>query len=256
MKFSTALAFTRYNSGKNMLDSGGAYGRHWQQPAPSGEDIIRVSEDGGTIETTRWLADWFDLHDLHHAYHEGVEADGHGGFESGASFLEDAGYKCLARDNTYNNENDLSQDFVWEVWVPEHVECADWVWANTWRDSVVVVIYVHTGCDIRGGYSPPMFLTCDDGNCETVFPLTWVCGYGISDTRGAFYDDSPSHEACGEHGLTPDEWCAGYSSNPWRHMVEQLEGAGFTQTRTLAQGWAFRNPETKQTIFVGPDYTP
>lgn len=265
MQFSDALEFTRYNSGAHFLDSGDAYGRHWQRPAPDSGDVIRITEDGGIIETTQWLADWFDFHDLATDFEESdFYTSDDSWFESADGFMTELGYRQLTRDNTYNNENNFSQDFVWEVWAPEDSDVSDWVWADADRDRVVVVIYVHTGCDIRGGYSPPMFLVCDDGNCEYVFPLTWVCSYGISDTRDARLlrrgrrdgGDSRSHEVAEDNGLNPDEWCAGYSSEPWYHMTEQLTSAGFTKMRTLKTGWAFMNPETRETIHVGASYWP
>lgn len=51
-------------------------------------------------------------------------------------------------DNTYNSDNDLSQNFVFTLFAFTNDPHAD-IWH---RDDVYVAIAPHTGCDIRGGY--------------------------------------------------------------------------------------------------------
>ena len=175
--------FTRYNSGKALYDSGDYYGRNYERPVS--DDLITVdsSDCPATINLTRWLADnaqiatyydnyfytsfldlhadnnksWFDL--VPEFMEEGLEDTGYGA------------YKQVARDNVYNSENDFDQVFIFEIWVPEYVDCIDWLYC----DEAVVVIYVHTGCDVRGGYSKPLFCIFPDS--EFTIPLDWQVSY-------------------------------------------------------------------------------
>ena len=172
--FQTLARFCRWNSGKSLLDSGGDSGRAWQQP-PVPSDVDYVSLDVGgdgdinypIMNTARFLDSHCELatRELANGESETIQdqferfCDWHswltGGdqcswFEMGERFLESLGYTQHARDNTYNVENDLSQNYVWELWTKNENE-ADWI--NADRDDTVFVTFIHTGADIRGGYS-------------------------------------------------------------------------------------------------------
>lgn len=168
-----ALTYTRENTGKALCDSGGENGRHWQQP-PDPERIILYphNTDKGdycdfwdaSINTTALLAKLFEQHeeftddyDLYANLEDNCRTSH---FELVDEFMRARGYELVAEDNTYNNEQDLSQDFVYRVW--QHVDkdySADWIWNNSGRydeDAQIIVVHVHTGADIRGGYSRPL----------------------------------------------------------------------------------------------------
>lgn len=162
MDFERATHFTRFNTGRSLCDSGFESGRGWQQPVdPAGPTYESANVFDCCLSTTQLLADLFEEHpsltDLFENTAEYIEGTW---FDAGREFMERLGYTQIARDNTYNGENDLSQEYVWEVW--EIDESPDWIWADTARDhpikgipNTVVLVYVHTGADVRGGYAKP-----------------------------------------------------------------------------------------------------
>jgi len=78
-------------------------------------------------------------------------------------------YRHQSRDNTYNNENDFSANFVFSVYVPE--DCADWCWC----DDVFITVERHLGGDVRGNYGPFAVFRVDQIG-ESGF-LDWVVGW-------------------------------------------------------------------------------
>lgn len=203
----------RYNSGRSILDSGDHYGRHHEKP-PIAEDrpaaifdVWRDTVDGGTIETAHYLAERCEhLDELQDEFE--VFAEEHNGtwFDAGSEFMEERGYHCHTRDNVYNGENDLTQVFIWEVWTPNEDE-SDWVWA----DGAVLVVYLHTGCDVRGGYSFPVFLS---HNGEYAAPLDFVCQYAIVEARGLDDDECRAID---------ERWQCGYASHPFSEVSRSVK---------------------------------
>ena len=88
----------------------------------------------------------------------------------------------LARDNTYNNENDLSSEINFTIYGPE--DC-DWCWA----DDVYVSLCVHRGGDVRGNYGRTRIFRIDS-IADTGF-LDWTLGWGVetADLSGVDQDD-------------------------------------------------------------------
>lgn len=157
------------NTGRHMLDSGGAYGRHWERN--QGRDFTKepaatVDFRHGEIDVTRnvyhflvsrldyaprwqrhfdalarmmpedgWgtiIATWWERLGLHHTV---------GGGPYGEGFTPWSGY-------TYNEDNLLSQDIMYS-------------W-GTIDDACVVVLQIHNGCDARGGFTAPRIFFADD----------------------------------------------------------------------------------------------
>lgn len=170
--------YSRYNSGKNLFDSGNYYGRKYEQP-PLPEDqppvCLDLSENqDGTYEpeivlyTVPMLEDQTEelefMQELFDSWADQYEDDSWP--ELVERFMEGLNYtRVCGRDNTYNHENHLDQQYVYELWVPEHQDVCDWIYCK----DAVLVIQLHTGCDIRSGYSPPIFLRSDDG--EYAMPM-------------------------------------------------------------------------------------
>lgn len=168
MNIDKVAEHTRQNTGKHFLDSGGESGRQWQQPLPS--KAVSIGEYGATLSLTHMLADHAVEHDLHAEFYAWVETMQElSFFDLGQSFMSGRGYECKARDNTYNGESDLDQDFVYEVWVHKNEECSDWIYCN----DAVVLIYPHCGADARGGYASPLVCTFPD--LEYALPLDLTC---------------------------------------------------------------------------------
>jgi len=235
MDYERAVHFTRYNSGRHFLDSGDAYGRHHEsEKDPENETLIYPAKPEGaglfdvSISTNQLLVDCFEEHESITQQYENLASKENdlSFFELGVAVMEKLGYRQVARDNTYNNENDYSQDFVWEVWhSPEVSDGRDWVWQSG-RDTfgytcpltgedlphIVVVLYIHTGCDIRGGYSPPIFgAFCG----ETVIPFHACVEFYME----AF--DEYGQDEAEEFNDTGQGLC-GYSSNPASHLEYSL----------------------------------
>ena len=134
------------------------------------------------------------------------------GFELGAKFMEYAGYTQHARDNTYNGENDLSSDFVWELWTENDYE-SDWIYCDV--DTSVYVVYDHEGGDPRGNYAGPRFLrsTSSDYSVPVDFTASFYISEGIG--NGGELD----YYGCQR---LDEKWQNGYSSNPFGQVENDV----------------------------------
>jgi hypothetical protein len=218
----------RYNSGKALCDSGGESGRHWQRPAISKDspgvevgvdrftnrDGKAVTEVSVVIEAAHFLDANFEiLTDLQDRFDAWVEEqpDHEDWFSLGQRFAEEVlGLYSQARDNVYNGENDLSQVYVWEVFTPEEKH-RDWLFA----DNAVVVIHVHTGCDVRGGYSYPLFCRSTGDYSIPVDYCAEFSAYEGTDAEG----NELTHE---ELQAIYEHWQNGYGPHPETTLNEDL----------------------------------
>jgi len=128
------------------------------------------------------------------------------------------GLVSRARDNVYNGENDLTQVYAWEVYTPED-DNGDWIYAG----DPLVVVFVHTGCDVRGGYSAPIFCRSKG---EYAVPVDYVAQFHAEAGRtdGREMDDD-------ELRAIDERWCAGYSSLPASQVTGDIERV-FPWTKT------------------------
>lgn len=237
----------RYNSGKALCDSGGENGRAWQQPpiqhtqpavsveiyrgkTREGEAFTDVS---ATIETAHYLAENFEIlsgvQDRFDAWAED-QPEGESWFELGQRFAEEVlGLHSQARDNIYNGENDLSQVFVWEVFTPEE-KPSDWLYA----EGALVVIHIHTGADVRGGYSYPLFCRSKGGYATAVDFVAGFDAFEGTDEDG----EELSHE---DLQRLSEHWQPGYSGHPSGQVNDDIaevigEPEGDTFTARLKTG--------------------
>jgi len=221
-------------------------------PTPQTSPAIHTPEDGPGwacdvyLDTTHVLDEAFDVdEDLAEAFEafRGTPACPDGSwFEDGEAFMETTArteggqpYVQVARDNTYNGEQDLSEQYVWEVYTPEGEE-DDW----HYNPEAVVVVYLHRGGDVRGNYGAPQFFRPAG---EVVVP-TWqvVEWHAESATRGCLDFTAEAEEA-------NEELCAGYSGHPTTHAESlgfnmsdgRWEGGRYT-TRGPNGGWYYLTP--------------
>lgn len=144
------------NTGTHMLDSGGAYGRAWERnQGKTVEDMLNAPEAwfsaGGeyvTIDAFRFLRDRLEYaEDLTHEYNAeyGTSTDPYlvdmedfvERVDESGSFLEGRGVF-----NTYNYDTDmLSQILQGALFQIDGEQ--------------YVLLQVHGGCDVRGGYTAP-----------------------------------------------------------------------------------------------------
>ena len=138
-------------------------------------------------------------------------------------------YNVLARNNTYNSENDFDHDFTWSIWGTD--ETSDWCW-----NPVYIAVCKHHGGDPRNNwYTLPMLFQCDSP-AESGF-LDWVLGWGCSWSRCHEYldcepsdlDDEKAKEIAGDtfddqHTEEINEQCSiGYSSSPTCELDDHLD---------------------------------
>lgn len=222
-----AKAF-RHNTGKNFLDSGDYYGRHYDKPSITNDTpLVSIdtwkSEVTATIETANFLAEQCEVDfDLQAKFEEWVALEENSDlswFEAGETFATEVlGLMQLARDNTYNGENDLSQTYVWEVYSEN--DKGDWIY----DDDAIMVVYAHTGCDVRGGYAYPLFMRCQG---DYSIPTDLCAEFRISEARlnGEELDDSETQEL-------DEKWQCGYSSCPSYQFSNDIERV-FEFTKTI-----------------------
>jgi hypothetical protein len=261
IEINRVVEFTRQNSGRHFLDSGDHYGRVYDTPAP--ESKFRVDGDDGQVylTVTGLLAEHATVREevqtlLDAAWGsgkrgestsfttpDGVEHDATDldNFAVGPAVMEALGYECKARDNTYNGETDLDQEFVWEVWTPVDSDSDDWIW----DEDAVILIYAHTGCDVRGGYATPIAVQFED--CDYSIPTHFVVDFRAADDATEEWLDRHHNE---------DEFSQGYTSNPQYHLQESV--GEFVSHNPEAQTLTFKNPHEgegePETVTFGYDF--
>lgn len=147
------------NTGSNMLDSGGAYGRHHErnrkktlkQFKAEPEAWAYLSNRDGSLEISatinvfHYLAKHLDLDDTCDQFNRKKVRDWKAEELYGVSFENEAWLKDRFSigdtKNTYNWGNNLSQTLQYVEL--EHLESGD----------TYILLQVHGGCDIRGGYT-------------------------------------------------------------------------------------------------------
>jgi len=173
------------NTGVNMLDSGGAYGRSWQKnrmindfrQKPACKVEIHAPHYYKTYEGKRKKMDgeiliYFDLFHYLTAYLE-LDEDAkklNEAFEKFANLEENKrcgwlalmeqfaqdiapkhGFTMAGTFNSYNYENLLSQ-----------VIQGTWLNRNNDEYDAYIMLQIHGGCDVRGGYTAPQIFRVTD----------------------------------------------------------------------------------------------
>lgn len=204
IRVETVAKYSRQNTGRHFLDSGDHYGRIYDAPVMS-ERVMWNKWGELAISVTHMLAEFAEVHPIHKQFYQWDkrQAENLPWFEGADRFMRERGYECAARDNTCNGQHDLDQNFVWEIWVPEGEGSLDWFYA----DDAIVALYLHTGCDVRGGYSSPLFVQFTG---EGVIPFTF--------SAHLYSSDLPEDEA--------DRIGYGYSDYP----IGELEKLGYEFT--------------------------
>lgn len=157
------------NTGRHFLDSGGAYGRHWEKNQERDFDsepvaIISADADYGELEVTQNLYHWLlerleydsEMQTKFDKFAESNEMkDTHwlGCMEAFPYHLKDLGHDINGlygegepiTENSYNHRTNLSQTIQFT-----YFEC---------DDDTYILLQVHGGCDVRGGYTAPKVFT-------------------------------------------------------------------------------------------------
>jgi len=224
----TFFAAARENTGAALCDSGGVYGRHHEAPEIDPESpAIRmdVFEHDGKISLTFSLSTphYLDAHyDIDRKLQKAFERfaaknPDFSWFECGAAFMEKRGYTQAHRGNPYNGDCDLTQVFVVEVWEPdEKAASREGIYAH---DDTVVVFYLHTGCDVRGGYGRPIFC---HGTADYALPMDYMVEFSIVDSKDCLRTEDGEFDREAAYKID-ERWQNGYSSCPQYRMSEDVE---------------------------------
>ena len=161
------------NTGAHFLDSGGAYGRHWERN--QGRDFeaepyatldvgiyrdsynVPVLEFFAIVSAYHWLTER-----LHYAPDWQAKFDAFAADRDDTHWLEDmeAFAESVGADfqtvNTYNGECILNQTLQFVVINPEESDFDN----DATPDGALVLLQVHGGCDVRGGYTAPKLFWC------------------------------------------------------------------------------------------------
>ena len=187
----TIAAMLTENTGTHMLDSGGAYGRAWQQnigktvedfrAMPSATAEIYVREYGGeTVAEVLPCVNVFhlltggalELDDLCHQFNampveDWKSGDFYGVSIAGAEWLEMRGFNASGESfNTYN-------------WAANHsqvLQGAELTRESDYGEEKYLLLQIHGGADVRGGYTDAKLFKLDD-HAEYYNALTEDCGF-------------------------------------------------------------------------------
>lgn len=233
----------RENTGRHMLDSGGAYGRHFERNASVDFDArpaATLSFDHDEIDVTLDLFHFLserleycaELDEEFAAFCSLPEHEEESYFSIGPKWINslaedgriertDFGDPCTV--NTYNEESLLSQVIQYTLFATED-------------EPELYLLSIHNGADVRGGYTRPRVFR---GNGASEFDLT----------RGARATIFCRNPQCGESPLFPDasQYPANWQADDGCHWApdgcygrdyKQLETYPFHRESDGAEDWA------------------
>jgi len=168
----------KYDKNGNYLGSSHGYGRHFERnQLRTFEDepysILRIDEYG--IEYTRNIFHFltenlyyeknlnnslytFERNVSKGIYQDRFDVDEYSNWYAIVdAWLKFKNYSSGYRDNTYNGENNLTQDFIFHMFTDEpDIQDPDFY------SCEYVIIQIHNGCDARGGYTAPKIFSYED----------------------------------------------------------------------------------------------
>jgi hypothetical protein len=160
----TIFSMLTENTGRSFLDSGGAYGRHWER------NQSRTIESFANEERVSWHGDYWLISVFHYLCEklgwcdlceefsneclpaEDWDSDMAYGLSSkGQEWLESHGFRVsdeFSTFNTYNWQSSFSQELQGTFLKHED-------------GGRYLLLQIHGGCDIRGGYTDARLFECD-----------------------------------------------------------------------------------------------
>lgn len=208
------------NTGRHMLDSGGAYGRNWERNQDVDWDNTPefvFDEYGATINVYHYLMDNLVFAEDWNAHWEAFRDANPDEYDWSlmSQWVEAIGGSTeneVGEFNTYNWENDLSQVLQGITFTLDT--------GGRYREGFVI-LQVHGGADVRGGYTAPKvfrttgeyfpamaewYLECDEGHTisggrgETLIDgsYTGVTWQVLDDTARAGWVTCPAEDCDGK----------------------------------------------------------
>lgn len=182
------------NTGRSLLDSGDAYGRNYERHA--GKTVadfmrkpeMRIIDNEPELDAFHWLLARVTYDpELDAEFQKYYDASDDYALNDMATWPETIGADDVKTWNTYDTDGYLSQTLQFATFSYDGFD--------------FVLLQVHGGCDIRGGYTRPRLFSVSDINdmfdyqnvtvtCYECRFYAWVNAYG--------YDDSNCGERCGD----------------------------------------------------------
>jgi hypothetical protein len=206
------------NTGCSIIDSGGAYGRGWERNRSrdfkNEESVaIEIWDDQVSIQynTYKYLTNFLEITEeskkLDKLLQKAIELyDNDSYMTDMEDFMEEQeqdGYTDRDITNTYNYENILSEVLQYGILI------------NDDTDEHFIILQIHNGCDVRGGYTRPrVFSVGTDDNFSYFLMaqqvITAFCEKcrmeWLSDDSGSnWYNDGNSGEQSGLRTATKQE---------------------------------------------------
>lgn len=168
------------NTGRSFLDSGSAYGRNWERnqgvtvKALKAMPSATCDKDGCyTVNVFHFLRDRLYLDDVCKKFNRAcvpaADWDGdmaHGLSAKGQAWLEKRKFEIVGRDagfNTYNETCPLSQ-VLQGTWLTNDPE---WDGEYDYFTQYYLLLQIHGGCDVRGGYTDARLFMCQPSDFYT-----------------------------------------------------------------------------------------
>lgn len=229
------------NTGQHMLDSGGAYGRNWERNKDKtvqsfiDEPEVATEKYGPTISVFHYCDNWLEFdEELDAEFNEWVDKNDDDDSPWLVLMEEFAAYQARiygeswlgnSTINTYNHENILSQTLQYTTFA-----------GGEWGDDYVL-LQIHGGCDVRGGYTKPRvfriieegfgwdvdgftLITCDDREGERV-----TIDYRNGEATHVEYENAWPRETFTGEEIDTDEWLSFWSSDgvEWDDEVKKFK---------------------------------
>jgi len=205
-------------TGIGICDSGGAYGRHWQknQLIKDFGELPRfgytIYDDGhiqGTINIYHFLTERLVVdklsNELTDVLNEPVPM--RMAIEELIDYLENKEWEKVYGENSYNRESLLSQVIQYDI-------------MESPEGDFYVILQIHNGCDVRGGYTKPRVfaLKCIDDEYDLMrdhyMNARCDCEEATSDDCGYhWYDEFPKFWELRKRDGKNEYWCT--ECNKW-----------------------------------------
>jgi len=200
------------DTGRHMLDSGGAYGRHWErnqgrdfdsEPHTTSEFLISTYKDKSSLDTMithniyHWLTERLDYSErIDKIFHwfcnrkSQVDLKWDQNIDNFFNYLKPSSMcdSSPTSGYTYNDQALLSQDIVFHQFSIDHD---------------LVILQIHNGCDARGGFTNPRVFECDESLFDycratlhaenTLDPARTIMPFGTDDNSHSWHSDDGYH---------------------------------------------------------------
>lgn len=212
------------NTGRHMLDSGGAYGRNWERnqgltvEALVAAPAVSLTEYGVTLDLFHWLRDrltydaaldrklevWNALFYADSPWLEVMETFAAKLTTGDVNGDLDGGYLC-GTYNSYNHEDLLSQTIQFTI-------CKDPEYGDP-----IVFLQIHGGADVRGGYTRPRAFRIDGGEAADMLDFDGFSVWHHSVDNGTPLPGMPDPEmhAFDHRNAEWTTYEGSYERDPW-----------------------------------------